>query len=170
MIKHLIILCILFIASSSSASQAEETQLDITGLWLTKNQDTAVQVSECGDEICGHIAWLHADENPYGSDGKPLCQAEVVAGFGQDKNEKNVWSGGTIHKLDEGKEYDATITLVNNNTLQLRAYLGLPALGKTKTLTRTNAQDYPPCNIPKEFTQHALDNTGLQKITPASGN
>ena len=51
------------------------------------------------------------------------------------------------------------------DTIELRAYIGLPALGKTKTLTRANARDYPSCTIPAEFAARKL-----QDIAPASGS
>jgi uncharacterized protein (DUF2147 family) len=159
--KHLLFL--LLNLGFTPLTHAGETG-DITGLWLTKKQDAAVRVEKCGDEICGHIAWFHADETPYNIEGQPLCHAQVLSGFKTEETTNNQWSGGTVYKADDNKIYSGNLKLVDQNTLELRAYIGLPALGKTKTLTRTSAQNYPPCTIPAQYAARKLQN-----IAPASG-
>lgn len=165
--KYIAIIISLSIFLFPPAVQAAE-DASVTGLWLTKKRDAAVQVTPCGDELCGHIAWLHEDENPFSITGKPLCRAQVLSGFkpaDNADNKNNVWKSGTVYKVDDEKTYRGTLTMLDDNTVELRAYLGIPALGKTKTLTRTSAKDYPPCSLPtKSYAQT------LQDITPAAGN
>lgn len=162
--KFKILLILIAAFCFPALSQAEEN-LDITGMWLTKKKDAVVEVEKCGAELCGHVAWLEDDIEPFSVTGVPLCQAQVLSGFKSKNTEGSVWEGGTVYKIDDDESYDGTITLVDENTVKLRAYIAIPFLGKTKTLTRTSKEDYPPCTIPiKSYTQE------LQNITTASGN
>lgn len=131
----------------------------VEGLWLTKKQDAAIKVEQCGEALCGYIAWLHTDENPYSISGKPLCKAQVLSGFHADKDHKASWSGGKVYKADDDKTYNGAFTLTDSNTVKLRVYLGIPALGKTKTFTRVSAKDYPPCTVPPLKTAQKVKNT-----------
>ena len=162
--KYITLLALLSAFSLPYLAQAEGN-LDITGMWLTKKQDAAVQVEKCGEEICGHVVWLKEDEHPFSITGVPICQAQVLFGFKSDDSQDNVWKGGTVYKVNDNKSYDGTLTLVDDNTVKLRAYIGVPLLGKTKTLTRTNKKDYPPCSIPTKSYSQKLPN-----IMTATGN
>ena len=144
--KYTLLFAILALFFSVPPVQAEASK-DITGLWLTQKRDAAVRVEACGDEICGYIAWLDKNEDTHSTNGQPLCNAKVLYGFQHSSKKDNIWEGGKIYKADDEKTYSGKIALINENTVELRAYLGLPALGKTKTLTRTLEKDYPACII-----------------------
>ena len=155
-------LSFLILALYLSAHPVEaETSKDITGLWLTQKQDAAVRVEPCGDEICGYIAWLDKNEDTHSTSGQPLCDAKVLYGFHHSSKNDNIWEGGKIYKADDEKTYSGKIALIDENTVELRAYLGIPALGKTKTLTRTLEKDYPACIIKTAKKP--------EDITPAAG-
>jgi len=160
-IAHVLFLLTLMVPTAGWAEEGSS----ITGLWLTQKQDVAVELTQCGNAICGHIAWLHADETPYSDIGKPLCKAEVISSFLKDKNEKNVWSGGKVYRVDKGERYSGILKLVESDRLELKAYIGFPALGKIKTLTRVSAKSYPSCNVPEEYYTRKLSN-----ISPAVGD
>lgn len=108
----------------------------VEGIWLTKKRDVAVRISRCGDsgrEVCGHIVWL----SPETAQSEPsLCGVRVLWGAKEDRQNPAHFSGGTLYKADDDQYYGAELSLKNQNTLALRGYLGFPALGKTKTLTR----------------------------------
>lgn len=162
--KYINLLVLLSVFSFPGLSQAEETK-DITGMWLTKKKDAAVQVEKCGEELCGHVSWLKEGVEQFSEAGVPLCQAQVLYGFKSADADGSVWEGGTVYKADDDKSYDGILTLVDDNTVKLRAYIGIPLLGETKTLTRTSQKDYPPCVIPaKSYSQD------LQNLMTASGN
>lgn len=123
-------------------TQAEDST-NITGLWLTKKQDVAVRIEHCGDEgLCGHIAWLNAQES---TENPELCGTKVLWNMRAKEGHTNEWVGGTLYKADEKKYYGANLRLTDENTLALRAYIGVPLLGKTKKLTRTSVKTHPPC-------------------------
>lgn len=144
--KQLCMLLALLLLVPFNAIAAEDHEL--VGLWLTKKRDAAVRIVSCQGELCGYISWLSNDEDQFSVSGKPLCQVQVLSGFKPDKKQSNTWTSGKVYKADDEKTYSGKITLISDDTVQLRAYLGIPALGKTKTLTRTSEKLHPPCKIP----------------------
>ena len=46
------------------------------------------------------------------------------------------WSGGYIYNPGDGREYSAFISLVDNNTMAVRGYVGFSLFGKTDVWTR----------------------------------
>ena len=46
------------------------------------------------------------------------------------------WADGRIYNPEDGKTYQATMRLVDANTLQVRGYVLLPIFGTTRTWTR----------------------------------
>ncbi len=164
-IKYIILTLLGFSFFIPFTVQAKSNDSAVTGLWVAKKRDVAVQVDICGEELCGHIAWLSASEDPYSVSGLPLCQAQVLKDFHAGDNNATSWRGGKVYKADEEKTYNGALKLVDSDTLELHAYLGVPVLGKTKTWTRASIKDYPPCHTPAK-----ADKQDLHNIEPASGN
>jgi len=167
--KYIVLTFLLLTALVSSPVHASNEQTGdlIEGLWLTSKEDAAIQVEICGDTLCGHIAWLGDSIGRYSKTGKPLCQTPVLKNFTNPErgNDNLVWKNGQIYKANDDKSYKAILTLLDEDTMKLRAYIGAPALGKTKILTRANAKDYPPCTVP----HHDVAQTP-NEIAPASGS
>jgi uncharacterized protein (DUF2147 family) len=51
--------------------------------------------------------------------------------------DKDQWTGGTLYDASSGKTYKCKVEL-KDGKLQLRGYMGVPALGQTVVLARTN--------------------------------
>ncbi len=127
-----------------------------TGLWLTQNQRSVVELYRCaGDKplLCGKIAWIidggmqFDTKNPDASRHKtPLCGMTILSGLKMDSPTK--WTGGTVYKADEGDLYDASMTVLSNNKVEMRGYMGISMFGKSQTWTRVTAKDYPVCKTP----------------------
>jgi len=49
---------------------------------------------------------------------------------------KNEWTEGTIYDPENGSTYSCLITMKDNNTLDIRGYIGLKALGRTDVWKR----------------------------------
>jgi uncharacterized protein (DUF2147 family) len=59
---------------------------------------------------------------------------EILTGL---KKTADLYTGGEILDPDDGESYRATIKLTDQgNKLELRAYIGLPLLGRTQTWIR----------------------------------
>lgn len=144
----LVALLTLFSASYAMA----DTAPDPTGLWLTQNQRAVVEVKKCDQGICGKIHWIIKDgmktdsKNPdEAKRDTPMCGLPILWGFTQNAKNPKVWESGNIYKADEGETYHATVSVVDENKLYLRGYVGIPLLGKTQYWTRVSGKDYPSC-------------------------
>lgn len=119
---------------------------DIVGVWLTTGKEPAkIQVYRSGSNYFGKIVWL---QNP-DTNGKPKVDAKnpdenkrtqqimglvILQNFQFAETE---WNDGEIYDPKSGKTYSCNITLDGNNTLKVRGYIGIPALGRTETWTRS---------------------------------
>ncbi len=122
------------------------------GLWLTQNERSVVSIKECDKGLCGQIYWIIKDGMKTDSKNpnpklrtQPLCGLEILYNFKQHQKNKKVWEDGKIYKADEGDIYNATLTALDEKTLRLRGYVGVPLFGKTQLWTRVSEKDYPRC-------------------------
>jgi uncharacterized protein (DUF2147 family) len=51
----------------------------------------------------------------------------------------NTWEGN-VYDPEDGKTYSGNITVLSEQALKLRAYMGLPIFGRSQTWTRVNSQ------------------------------
>ncbi len=120
----------------------------ITGVWFNGDKNSKIEIAETKDGLFdGHIIWL---KEPTGKDGKPKTdvnnpevklQKKPLEGlqilFDLKYDGKEKYKGGTIYDPQAGKTYSVKAELVNNNTLSLRGYIGIPLAGRTDTWIRT---------------------------------
>ena len=66
--------------------------------------------------------------------GKPIIGMMIMKGL--KKSSPGVWSGGEILDPEEGEIYKVKINMVNDKTLDVRGYIGIPLLGRTQTWVR----------------------------------
>lgn len=144
-------LFVVFLAGSAgsgaalAADAAYESQTPI-GVWLFPNNRFAVAIDQCGDRLCGKVSWLKAPCDARGAPrvdnqnpdttlrSRPLLGLTVLTGLRRTAD--GGWEDGDIYNPDDGSHYVATLTMNENGTLRVRAYVGIPMLGKTLTLTR----------------------------------
>lgn len=135
----------LFVILTFPAGLYADSNKEVTGLWLSKKKDVAVRLEYCDNEsLCGHIAWLSPEAN---TENPTLCGTKVLWNMRSKKGDPTEWVGGTLYKADENKYYSANLRLTDENTINLRAYIGIPMIGKTKRLTRTTESTHPPCHL-----------------------
>lgn len=115
---------------------------DPTGLWLTPTRNGQVEISKCGNGLCGRLVsseGLKADpalkdvnNSNAGLRGRALKGLTILTGFSGGPQE---WTGGSIYNAEDGKTYSGTITMDGDNTLKLRGCVVVP-LCKTQVWTR----------------------------------
>lgn len=103
----------------------------VVGLWLTKDGESRVKLERCGEVICGTIVWLKKAQNDDGSpivdsnnDDKalrtrPIVGLQIMSGFRA--TEPRVWGDGEIYNPEDGRTYEPTLTLLNDEQLELEA-------------------------------------------------
>jgi hypothetical protein len=113
------------LACSTPAVVAGEP-ISPVGSWELTTGESRYDVVECGDNvICAKLTWLRDDERT--AENLALLGTYVVKGA---KIRENKWKGTAIH---EGKSVDASMTMVNTDTMRL---VGCQLLCQTMTLSR----------------------------------
>jgi uncharacterized protein (DUF2147 family) len=126
-----------------------------TGYWLTENKRSVVELYQCPGkpEMCGKIHWIIKDgmqfdvKNPDSSlHSRPMCGLTILSGLKMDSSGN--WHGGKVYKADEGDTYDAKMTVLSSDKVEMRGFMGISMFGKSQTWTRVSAKDYPRCAKP----------------------
>ena len=122
-----------FAAAAWLACASPAEARDALGLWLTKDRDAKVRVTDCGGSLCGTIVWLaqpidketgkpQTDKmNPDPARrNRPMVGVRI---FGMQPAGSNRWSG-PIYNADDGKTYSGSVELFDPNSLKIQGCLG----------------------------------------------
>ena len=120
------------------------------GLWNTEDNQGQVQVSPCGDKLCGELVWL---AEPLAADGQPKrdqhnpdesLRDRPVEGLRilwdmQSAGDGKTWENVKVYDPESGKTYQGKMTLDGADVLKLRGFVGAPIFGRTSTWTRADS-------------------------------
>jgi len=120
---------------------------DPTGTWLTEEGKATVRVTDCGGALCGTIIALKEPNDPQTGTPKvdknnvdaskrsrPIIGVQLVTGL--KPAGANKWSG-QIYNPEDGKTYNASVTLQNANTITVQGCILGGVICKTNTWTRS---------------------------------
>jgi uncharacterized protein (DUF2147 family) len=116
-----------------------------SGVWQSP-EGAILRVGPCGDAVCLTVVRLPPDapervdkNNPDAAlRGRALCGLSIGTGFHQD--DALHLSGGRLYDPKTGHTYRGKI-VADGDSLHLRGYLGISALGRTETWKRVAAVD-----------------------------
>ncbi len=143
MARRLLLIIFLIIWINGVFAQNKDA---LTGKWLTTSGDAQVQIFPVNGKFSGRIVWLKKpddsmgkpkvdDKNPDQNLAKrPIIGMEMLKGFTYSSD--GVWEGGTIYDPKTGKTYSCKISMVDNNQIYVRGFVGISLLGRTETWTR----------------------------------
>lgn len=142
--KSITLCCLLLISSSLSTGLYAQKADDIVGTWFNTEKDAKIEIYPKNGKYFGKIVWL---KNP--TDGgkartdtnnpeeamrsRQLMGLNLLQDFEYDDG---TWEDGTIYDPKNGKTYSCVISMENENTLEVRGYVGVPMFGRTVTWTR----------------------------------
>lgn len=122
-----------------------EAQPNVYGVWKAiddeDNKPTShIKLEKVNNQLSGKIVKLYnvsedtiCEQCEGDKKNKPIVGMEIL----WDMNpEKEQWKGGKIMDPKNGKTYKCLIYLEDDDTLKVRGYVGLPALGRTQTWYR----------------------------------
>ena len=127
----------------------------LSGIWYDDTGKGAVEITPCGDRLCGRIVWLRPETDKAGrplTDGlnsdparrsRPICGLEILGDVKQQAD--GSWDQGWIYDPKEGKSYDVELKLRGPSQLQVTGYLGVKFLSETMLWKRAPA-DLKRCN------------------------
>lgn len=135
-----------FIYGFNATAQNEEADR-LVGVWEPSHGKAKVKIEKIGDKYYGKIVWLKEPIDPETNQPKvdknnpdesmkstPLKGYRILKDFAY--TEKDTWTEGTIYDPENGSTYSCTIKMKDENTLDIRGYIGVSALGRTDVWKR----------------------------------
>jgi uncharacterized protein (DUF2147 family) len=143
----------LFMALLSVASVRAQSPTP-TGVWQDSSGRVQVEIAPCGELLCGKIVWFKWPDNAQGlplvdlKNKDPALRTRPLLGltilYGLRRTGENTWTDGKIYNPEDGVKYQAKMSIQGDGSLRVRAYEGLPFLGKTLIWTRMDVPGGQP--------------------------
>lgn len=119
----------------------------LLGVWEPSNGKARVKIEKIGSKYFGKIVWLREPNDPVTGQPKvdknnpdESLRATPLRGHRLLKDfmyaDKNEWNEGTIYDPENGSTYSCVITMTDENTLDIRGFIGVKALGRTDVWKR----------------------------------
>lgn len=141
------LLLLAFFGLSSALAQSSAEGDLLLGIWEPSNGKARVKVDKIGNKYYGRIVWLSEPIDP--ETGKPKVDDNnpdekmrdtPLRGYRMLKDfvyqGDNEWTEGTIYDPQNGSTYDCVIKMKDENTLDIRGYIGVKTLGRTDVWKR----------------------------------
>ena len=135
-----------FLIAFKTFSQAPSDADAIIGVWESGNGKARIKIDKVSDKFNGRIVWLKEPNDEAGKPKvdknnpeetlrtKPLLGYSMLKGFSY-VGEKT-WEDGTIYDPESGSTYSCTITMTDENTLDVRGFIGVSLFGRTDVWKR----------------------------------
>jgi uncharacterized protein (DUF2147 family) len=143
MVKVFSLLAAIFCALNLSAQDSGDK---IIGVWEPSNGKARVKVEKIGSKYFGKIVWLREPNDPETNAPKvdknnpdESLRSTPLKGYRMLKDfifKGDEWADGTIYDPENGSTYSCSIKMKNDNTLEIRGYIGVKALGRTDVWKR----------------------------------
>jgi uncharacterized protein (DUF2147 family) len=144
--KSFVITLLICVCASFTDAQVSESDR-ILGVWEPGNGKARVKIEKIGEKYYGKIVWLREPNDA--NTGQPKVDKHnpdqsirnvPLKGYRLLKDFKysgsNVWENGTIYDPENGSTYKCVIKMTDSNTLDIRGYIGVEALGRTDVWKR----------------------------------
>jgi uncharacterized protein (DUF2147 family) len=139
------LVCLIIAALLAATSIGAQSPTPV-GVWFHPNKRIQVEISRCGERLCGKMVWFRWPNDAQGlplvdiNNPDPALRSRPLLGLrilhGLRPAGERTWEGGRIYNPDDGVSYQARMTIGDDGSLHVRAYVLLPILGKTLVWTR----------------------------------
>ncbi|MCH8533516.1 MAG: DUF2147 domain-containing protein [Flavobacteriaceae bacterium] len=142
--KKTIVLAAVFVLSLTGFAQDADA---LVGIWEPGHGKAKVKIDKIDDKFYGKIVWLKEPNDPDTGEPKldknnpdksmrdvPLRGYRILKDF--EYQGDGVWEEGTIYDPEKGETYDCVITMKDENTLDIRGYIGVKTFGRSDTWRR----------------------------------
>ena len=136
-------LCALLLFSGNLHANGD----NLVGVWKPSNGRSMVKIDKIGSKYYGRVVWLLEPNDESGEPrtdinnpdeslrDTPLRGYRLLKDVTYKEDEK-VWTDGTIYDPNNGSTYNCTIELKDDNTIEVRGYIGAAVFGRTDVWTR----------------------------------
>lgn len=142
------LLLVVFMGLGALSLTAQNGEADrLTGVWEPSHGKAKIKIDKIGEKYYGRIVWLREPVDPDTQKPKvdknnpdeklrttPLRGYRILKDF--EYTSKDEWTEGTIYDPENGNTYSCTIKMTDPNTLDIRGYIGVSALGRTDVWKR----------------------------------
>ncbi len=118
-----------------------------SGIWLTANGHGVVEITNCGNALCGRIVGVDrapAEPMPTDVNGRPQCGLTIITAAEPEGD--GTWLGQITDPRD-GDTYHAKLWVDGSGNLHLRGFIGIPLLGATQTWHRFTGHLTDECRM-----------------------
>ena len=128
--------CVVLGAAALAGGVAAQTPAaDVAGVWIDHTGQGAVEITPCGNRLCGRVVWLKNPEHKSRT-GKRICGTQILGALRREG--ARAWGDGWIYNPEDEERFSAALELAGANTLKVTGYLGIRLLGETFTWKRAN--------------------------------
>jgi uncharacterized protein (DUF2147 family) len=118
----------------------------ILGVWETGSGKARVKIDKNGEKYVGKIVWLREPNNEEGKPkvdknnpdenlrSMPLLGYRMLKDFTYTGDK--TWEEGTVYDPENGSTYSCEITMTDENTLDVRGFIGVSVFGRTDVWKR----------------------------------
>ena len=119
----------------------------LVGVWKPSEGNAMVKIDKIGNKYYGRIVWLQEPNDESGNPktdvnnpdeslrDTPLKGYRILKDFVYDA-EEGLWKDGTIYDPKNGSTYNCVIELKDDNTIEVRGYIGTKMFGRTDVWSR----------------------------------
>lgn len=101
------------------------------GIWIDHTGRGAVEIAECGANLCGHVVWVKDAKNAKSCRNQILGDVKSVG--------SNTWDRGWIVDPDDNARYSVELKPVGEDRLRVVGYMGTKLFSETMTWKRAPA-------------------------------
>ncbi|MGE0852274.1 MAG: DUF2147 domain-containing protein [Hyphomicrobiaceae bacterium] len=102
-----------------------------TGTWIDHTGRGAVEITECGANLCGRLVWLKDEANKKG------CGLQIIGNAKPVGNDR--WDGGWILDPEKNAKYSVELKPVGADKLRVLGYMGSKLFSETMIWKRAPA-------------------------------
>lgn len=142
-LKTLIITTLLYLTSSVVFAQNADA---ILGVWKNGEGTGMVQIYKKGEKYFGKIVWLKVANDSEGkprtdvNNPEPKLQSRTLKGLENLRDfvykGQNKWEDGRVYDPKNGNDYSCEMKLIDDNTLEVRGFIGVSLFGRTDVWKR----------------------------------
>jgi uncharacterized protein (DUF2147 family) len=141
--RTVLIITLFYLTSSVLFAQNADAVL---GVWKNGEGTGMVQIYKKAEKYYGKIVWLKV---PNDTDGKPRTdvnnpepklQSRTIKGLENLRDfvykGDNKWEDGRVYDPKNGNDYSCEMKLIDDNTLEVRGFIGVSLFGRTDVWKR----------------------------------
>jgi len=138
---------LLFMLAFAPSLTAQNDGDRLIGVWEPSHGKARVKIDKIGNKYYGRIVWLKEPNDP--ETGKPKLdknnpdeslRSTPLRGYRILKDfvysDEGQWTEGTIYDPENGSTYSCIIKMKDDNTLDIRGYIGVQTFGRTDVWKR----------------------------------